>query len=350
MCPLPEQLSDSLATIDPLAIVAQDIGKAVDRIDQGGAVRRDDVLVQGGVTLGQANHAAKSRAPQLGIGKRPHRLGVRDADGEREVAQKGHLTVVCLGREDVRPRPDRADEAEPLIEGCELLPLVRRENPGLAAEQRCIAFAQAAALLAGDGVAAEESGRIGEMAGPFHHGPLHAGNIGDDRVSTDDAGQAVEDRPDLVDRRGDYDDVAVGQVTQIGRRLVDRATLLGRQNPILMMGDAAHLGGTAQTAKRQAERAADQTKSNDANPHQATPTVRFSAPATASTCSTRWANAFGVSDWAPSESATSGCACTSTMSPSAPAAMPASAIGVTRERLPVPWLGSTVTGTWLSSL
>src|ERR1700694_323827 len=194
----------------------------------------------------------------------------------------------------MRPRPDRADEAEPLVEGCELLPLVRRENPGLAAEQRRIAFAQAAALLAGDGVAAEESRRIGENTSPLQHGPLHAGNVGDDRVSPDDAGQAVEDRADLVDRRGDDHDVAVGQVTQIGRRMVDRATLLRRQNAIRMMGDPTHLGGPAQTTQCQAERAADQTESNDANPHQATPTVRFSAPATASTCWTRWANAFGV--------------------------------------------------------
>src|ERR1700682_3944052 len=116
------------------------------------------------------------------------------------------------------------------------------------------------------------------------------------------------------------------------------------------MGDTADLDGPAQPAQGQAERAPDETEPDDAAPHQATPTVRLRAAATASTCSTRWANACGVSDWAPSERATSGCACTSTISPAAPAAIPASAIGMTSERRPVPWLGSTITGRWLNSL
>ena len=50
-------------------------------------------------------------------------------------------------------------------------------------------------------------------------------------------------------------------------------------------------------------------------------------------------NCAGRSDWAPSENASSGWGCTSTISPSAPAAIAALAIGTTSERTPVPWLG-----------
>ena len=35
------------------------------------------------------------------------------------------------------------------------------------------------------------------------------------------------------------------------------------------------------------------------------------------------------------------------MTPSAPAATPASAIGLISQRLPVAWLGSTITGRWV---
>src|SRR5216683_730752 len=347
---LPEKLADALATLDALAVVTENVGKVVDRLDQRATVRDHDVLVERRVTLGQAHHAPKPGAAKLRIGKGPYRLGVRSTDRESQVAQKRHLPVVRLGGENLRPRAQGPDESEPFVEGREVLSVVRCENPGLAAEQRGIALTEAAAFLAGHRVAAEESIRIRESAGPLNHWPLHAGDVGDDRASPDDAGQAFEDRADLVDRRGDHDDVAIGQVTQLRRRPVDHAALLRRQHAIVVVGDTADLDGPAQPAQGQAERAANQTEADDADPHHATPTVRFSAAATASTCSTRWANACGVSDWAPSESATSGCACTSTISPSAPAAIPASAIGVTSERRPVPWLGSTITGRWLSSL
>ena len=57
-----------------------------------------------------------------------------------------------------------------------------------------------------------------------------------------------------------------------------------------------------------------------------------------------WAYSDGVSACAPSERASSGRLCTSTMSPSAPTATPARARGVTMYALPVPWDGSTITG------
>src|SRR6267143_991553 len=52
----------------------------------------------------------------------------------------------------------------------------------------------------------------------------------------------------------------------------------------------------------------------------------------------------GYSDCAPSESASSGFGCTSTMMPSAPAATAARAIGITLSRKPVPWDGSAMIG------
>ena len=55
-----------------------------------------------------------------------------------------------------------------------------------------------------------------------------------------------------------------------------------------------------------------------------------------------------LSACAPSHSAVSGCGCTSTMTPSAPAAMPARASGTTRSRRPAACDGSTITGRWLS--
>src|SRR5258708_1921809 len=345
-----KELGHTVAALDALAVIVQDFREAIDRLDQRAPVCRGDVLVQRRVTLRQAHHAPKAGAAKVRIGKRPHGPGVRDADGEGQMTEKGHLPVVRLGGEDTGPRADRPDEAEPFIEWGQLLPIARRENPGLSAKQGGIAFAQAAPLLARDGVAAEESVQIREAAGPLEHRALHAGNVGDDGASPNDRGKAFQHRPDLVDRRGDDDDVAVRQVAQIGRRTVDRATLLRRQHPVLVVGDTPDLDGPAQPAQCQAERAADQAEADDADPHHATPTVRLSAAETASTGWTRWANACGVSDWAPSESATSGCTCTSTISPWAPAAIPASAIEVTSERRPVPWLGSTITGRWLSSL
>src|ERR1700730_5429002 len=347
---LREELAHAVAAVNAIAVVMQDLREAIDRLDEGAAISRRDVLVEGGVALGQTNHAPKPRAPQPWIRKRPHRLRVRDAQGEREVAEKRHLPVVRLGGEDLRTRADRPNEAEPFIKGGELLPLIGREHPGLSAKQRGIAFAQPAPLLAGDRVTAEKSRGVGQGTRPLEDGPLDTRHVGDDCLSRNVGGEVLEHGSDLVDRGGDQDEVGIREVEEVGWPPVARATLLRRQYPIFVMGDTAYLDGPAQPAQGQAERASDETETDDADPHHATPTVRLSAAATASTCSTRWAKACGVSDWAPSESATSGCACTSTISPSAPAAIPASAMGVTRERRPVPWLGSTITGRWLSSL
>ena len=51
----------------------------------------------------------------------------------------------------------------------------------------------------------------------------------------------------------------------------------------------------------------------------------------------------------PSEAALAGSGCTSTKTPSAPAATPARAIGSTNRARPVPCDGSTITGRWVSS-
>ena len=59
-------------------------------------------------------------------------------------------------------------------------------------------------------------------------------------------------------------------------------------------------------------------------------------------------NCVGKIDWAPSLTAWSGSGWTSMIRPSAPAAMAARAIGATLSRRPVPWLGSAMTGRWLS--
>src|ERR1700674_1998224 len=158
---LPEQPAHALTTVDALAVVAQHLGEAVDRLDQGSAVRGRDVLVEGGVTLGQAHHASKSGAAKRRIRHRSYRLRVRDADGEGQVAQKRHLPVVRLGGENLRPRTQGPNESEPLVERGQVLPVVRREDPGLATKEGGIAFAQATPLLAGDGVAAEKSVRSG---------------------------------------------------------------------------------------------------------------------------------------------------------------------------------------------
>src|SRR6266436_10348315 len=57
-----------------------------------------------------------------------------------------------------------------------------------------------------------------------------------------------------------------------------------------------------------------------------------------------WTNFDGLSDWGPSESASSGLGCTSMMSPSAPHATAPLAMGATRSQCPVPCDGSTTTG------
>ena len=59
-------------------------------------------------------------------------------------------------------------------------------------------------------------------------------------------------------------------------------------------------------------------------------------------------NAAGVIDCAPSHNACAGSLCTSIITPSAPTAIAARAIGCTIQLLPVEWLGSTITGRWLS--
>ena len=61
-----------------------------------------------------------------------------------------------------------------------------------------------------------------------------------------------------------------------------------------------------------------------------------------------FSNCSGYKDCGPSDSAFSGSVCTSTVMPSAPAATAARAMGLTLARRPVPWLGSTMIGRWLS--
>jgi len=83
------------------------------------------------------------------------------------------------------------------------------------------------------------------------------------------------------------------------------------------------------------------------------PHAETTLPATAAACSTRSANAANSSAGSccgPSQIASSGFGCTSTMMPSAPAAAAASDSGSTSERRPAAWLGSTITGRCDSSL
>ena len=60
-----------------------------------------------------------------------------------------------------------------------------------------------------------------------------------------------------------------------------------------------------------------------------------------------WSNIGKVSDCSPSERASSGRGCTSTMMPSAPTATLPIARGLTSQRLPVACDGSTTTGRWV---
>src|SRR5262249_35485033 len=62
------------------------------------------------------------------------------------------------------------------------------------------------------------------------------------------------------------------------------------------------------------------------------------------------ANSAGVSDWGPSQSAAFGLGCTSTITPSAPAANAALAMAGTKSESPVPCEGSTTIGRWVSRL
>ena len=66
-------------------------------------------------------------------------------------------------------------------------------------------------------------------------------------------------------------------------------------------------------------------------------------------CSITESNCSKFRDCGPSESACAGSLCTSIIRPSAPQAIPALASGSTKERTPVAWLGSTMTGRWVRS-
>src|SRR5207248_11323746 len=102
---------------------------------------------------------------------------------------------------------------------------------------------------------------------------------------------------------------------QIDRRIVHRASVLRGRGSFGGTGDSDHLHAV-ESAQRQSEGPADQAETNDANAHQAgTPACCISAAATASTCATGSRNAAGVIDCAPSKSARSGWAWTSTISP-----------------------------------
>ena len=76
---------------------------------------------------------------------------------------------------------------------------------------------------------------------------------------------------------------------------------------------------------------------------------RPTAAATSASLPISEANCSKVSDCIPSETALAGSGCTSTKSPSAPAATPARDIGSTKRATPVPCDGSTITGRWVNS-
>src|ERR1700730_8239928 len=236
-----KEFAHAVAAVDALAVIVQDLNESIDRLDQWPAIGRRDVFVQGRVTLGQPNHAPKPRAAESWVGEGTHRLRVRNAEGEGEVAEIRHLPVVRLGGEDLRPRPNRAHEAEPFIERREFLPLIGGEHPGLPPKQRRIALAQPAALLAGHRVTAEESRGIGQAARPLENGALHARDVGDDGLSWNVGGGLVEPRAGLGRRGGDHGDVAIGEVAKFRRRVVDGAALLRRRYPIGVVRDTAHL-------------------------------------------------------------------------------------------------------------
>src|ERR1700682_672200 len=189
---LRKELAHPVTAVDAVAVLVQDLREAIDRLDEWATIGRRDVLVEGGVTLGQADHASKPGAAEPWISKGPHRLRVGDAEGEGQMAEKRQLPVVRLGGEDLRTRADRSNEAEPLIERGQLLPLTGREHPGLSPKERGVALAQSAPLLAGDRVAAEEPRGVGQAARPFEDGALDARHIGHNGLSRNFGGELLE--------------------------------------------------------------------------------------------------------------------------------------------------------------
>src|SRR6267143_6310609 len=341
---LAKQLLHLVSAGDSLAIAVQNRIEAIDCVHQRVAILPRDRLVHRGVAAGQAYHAAIPWPSECRIGVPLDRFGKGRADREGQMAEQRHLLVVGVGTHEARPGANRAHHLEPCVERPDILTLGWVEDPGLLIEDGGIALVQPALRLAGHRVAAKKTRGIRQTLRPPNDRPLDAGHIRNEGSGRDDGCEAFNHTGDLVDRRRDHHDVAVRNIAQIRRCLVDSTALHRRGRAFRPPRHARDVDRVAQAAQGQAERTPDETEPDDTNPHYATPTVRFSAAATASTRWTRWANACGVSDCAPSESATSGCACTSTIRPSAPAAIPASAIGVTRERRPVPWLGSTITG------
>src|SRR6059058_525688 len=54
----PEEIAHPIATVDPIPVIVQHVREPVDRLNQGAAVGGGDVVVEGAITLREANHAA----------------------------------------------------------------------------------------------------------------------------------------------------------------------------------------------------------------------------------------------------------------------------------------------------
>src|SRR5512134_983565 len=319
------------------------------------AVLQDDVLPHLRVAGGDPGEVAESarRVPERNPGvQRGHRVDQRVGHRVRQVGDVGEDVIV---QQRVHPQdpgarrfPDPLDAREPRLG----VPFRRREDHRPPLEEGSARGGVPGVLRPRDRVPSDELRALPDRSlSGLDHRRLDAAGVGQHRAGVHPPADPPHDLHGPEHGDADEDDVARGD-PGLRARAGDGAVLQGLPDVVLPPVAPPDLGSPPASRKRLCERSADQPEREDVAPFRAPACPRVLPTAFAiffSRETISW-KAAGRSDCGPSESAVSGWWWTSTMMPSAPAAIAAAESGSTRLIFPEAWLGSAMTGRWDSSL
>src|SRR3990170_990765 len=321
------------------------------RAEDLGPVLEDDVLPHLRVARGDPREVPE---PPRGVPEGDpgvegrHGMDQGVGDGVGEVGDVGEHVVVRFRVHPQHPRPRHPPQRLDAPQGRLAVPRRRGDDRRPAAEQGRVRRGVSRVLGPRDRVPADElrAGRHALLSDPDDPG-LGAPDVGHHRPRPHPLPDAADDPEGPDHRHAHHDDVARRDLG-FGAGPGDGAGLPRPPDGFLPSIAPPDLGRTRLPLERQGERPADEPQAHDADPlrDHAFPSFFPTAAAIPFSRATISWKASGRRDCGPSERAVSGSWWTSTMTPSAPAAMAAAASGSTRLIFPAAWLGSAITGRW----
>ena len=187
------------------------------------------------------------------------------------MADQRDVTVVRV-RSHVQHRtgPNQCGSGDPVCQRSDSfdLLLIGREDPGPTFEERGLRVLDARNFFARHRVAADEGVAL-EVKASSHllqHRALDRANIGDDCALRQVRAHVLQHGSGDMQRAGQDHHLGAGDVGEVGRSLVDHASLLCRQSTLGPSRDADHRDARHTLAQRHAQGASDQPQPDNRDP------------------------------------------------------------------------------------